>query len=206
MAGHISSRCLKDDFSVIFIPENALGRTSVNASRSATSIMPMICSWPLIFVDDVGSKFAWSSRSVELSNSIVSASVEDGWNGGLISKVRCIWSRVQCGRPSGGLRWLHGTSFPRRWIGSFFLGISEDAGVNDMTRKHVFGHCEGSTVKEGWRFNWLHNWLIKVCQLYTCRLARCSTDCCTVESSKERSPQSIVLSIWSKRRPYDGEK
>jgi hypothetical protein len=106
MAGHKSSRCLKDDLSMTFIPESALGGRSVNASLSATSIMPTTCSGLLVSADEVEFMFIWSSRNVELSESMVSASDAEDWDGDVISNSRCTCSRFQCGRPSGGLRWL----------------------------------------------------------------------------------------------------
>jgi len=110
----MSSRCLKDDLSVIFIPESALGGKSINASLRATSIAPTICSGLMIFADEAGSMFTWSSRSVEFSNSMRSVSKVVDWDGEVISKLSCTRSRVQCGRPSGGLIWLDGIFFPRR--------------------------------------------------------------------------------------------
>lgn len=44
IAGQMSPRCLKDDLSVIFIPESAFGGKFVMASRSAASIKVTIDS------------------------------------------------------------------------------------------------------------------------------------------------------------------
>lgn len=100
----MSSKCLKDDLSITFMPESALGGRSVNASLIATSIILIICSGSLIFADEAGSMFTLSSRSVEHSKSMKSVSEAEDWDGELISNLRYTRSRTQCGRPSGGLR------------------------------------------------------------------------------------------------------